>query len=103
MAPTEKKVTDTSREAFQNIQPKLAASQERVLAVFLEHPKEDFTAREILKILREDFPGYEICSLTPILHGLRKRKILTRIEKRRCSVTGMNAYPHVLVWGERWD
>ena len=81
-------VQPTSLEAyFEKVLPKLAECQQRVLDVFYENPDRDWTNMELAEYL-----GWSVNRVCPRVLELREKGILVRSCRRRCRVTGNNAY-----------
>jgi len=74
-------ITETSRSAFECIQPKITRSQRAVYRVVLEHP-EGLTNAELAH-----YPQWTINRVTPRANELRKMGVLYDAGIRRCRVT----------------
>lgn len=77
-------VQETSREAYDDIQPTLGDRQQAVYAELAKH--EDITNGELAREL-----GWPINTVTPRVFELRKMHLVEEALKRPCSTTGRNA------------
>lgn len=82
-----RRVRETSKEAYQNIQPVLSRRQKQVIDVYNQYAKgANLTNREIAFCL-----GWDACQVTPRVGELRRKGQLVYAGTRKCGVTGFTA------------
>lgn len=84
-------VTQTSLEAYREIQFNIGHRQAQVLKLFIYHPSFNYTNTEVSRIL-----GLPINQITPRVFELRQKGILIEATIRKCNVTGRKCKAWIL-------